>query len=243
MRARRRRPRAGCGCRRSREALATLAAARSPAGARRRPAPKEEQAQPASFASVFDASRSSASHRQLEVLRLRVLELRVREAVQALDEEHHGRHARARRPRPRRGAGRSGAGATCRRPRAIGLVGELDQLGVEEDRLDAPDPSPTRPRRLPRRRSARSPPSPRRASQRASSRPGAAGRGALVQVSTTEVTIPGSRHAASDRADGTLAACAWRSRGSPARASPPRRARRGACPSASSPRARPARGR
>src|SRR5438105_11929387 len=34
--------------------------------------------------------------RELEMLALRVLELRVREAPQALDEEHHRRHARAR---------------------------------------------------------------------------------------------------------------------------------------------------
>src|SRR3954453_1857929 len=35
-------------------------------------------------------------HRELEMLRLRVLELRVRETTQALDEEHHRRNSRPR---------------------------------------------------------------------------------------------------------------------------------------------------
>jgi hypothetical protein len=72
------------------------------------------------------------------VLGLRVLELRVRETAQALHEEHHGRDPGARdlgrvveRPawKPVRSAG----------DLAHRLVRELDELRVEEDRLDAPD--------------------------------------------------------------------------------------------------------
>ena len=75
---------------------------------------------------------------QLEVLLLRVLEPRVREAAEALDEEHHRRDPGARYLRrivqgPRR--------EPVRRVRDLEdrLVAELDQLGVEEDRLDRPD--------------------------------------------------------------------------------------------------------
>src|SRR6188508_2603912 len=72
------------------------------------------------------------------MLRLRVLELRVREAAKALDEEHHGGNAGARHlggvvERPaRKLVGRAG-------DLADRLVGEADQRLVEEDRLDLPD--------------------------------------------------------------------------------------------------------
>src|SRR6185503_19224919 len=79
--------------------------------------------------------------RELEVLGLRVLELRVREAAEALDEEHHGGYA---------GAGDLGGvveragGKPVRRPCDLAdrLVREADQGLVEEDRLDRPDPLP-----------------------------------------------------------------------------------------------------
>ena len=91
--------------------------------------------------------------RQLEVLRLRVLERRVRQAAQALDEEHHRRHARA---RDLGGVVQRARREAVRRARDLAdrLVGELDQRVVEEDRLDLPDLLPARPRCSPRRRSA-----------------------------------------------------------------------------------------
>src|SRR5919204_5363552 len=85
--------------------------------------------------------RVERTHRELQVLRLRVLELRVREAAERLDEEHHRRHSRT------RDLGRI-VERTARQPvrlacdLAHGLVRELDQLVVEEDRLDVPDPLP-----------------------------------------------------------------------------------------------------
>ena len=76
---------------------------------------------------------------ELEVLFLRVLELRVREPAQALDEQHH-----------RRDPGARDLGGVVQRParEAMRLPGDLldrlvrepDQLVVEEDRLDVPDP-------------------------------------------------------------------------------------------------------
>ena len=115
--------------------------------------------------------------RELEVLALRVLELRVREAAQALDEQHHRRDARARDlgrvvQRPGR--------QPVRRARdlADGLVGEVDQRLVEEDRLDVPDPLPVDRRRSPRPRSARSPPSRGAGAPPGSRYRGGAGRGA-----------------------------------------------------------------
>src|SRR5215218_2214732 len=78
---------------------------------------------------------------RLEVLRLRVLELRVREAAQGLDKQHH-----------RWNAGACDLGRVVQRarrepvrlPRDLrdGLVGEPDQRLVERDRLDFPDPLP-----------------------------------------------------------------------------------------------------
>ena len=81
------------------------------------------------------------SHRKLDVLLLGVLELRVREPTEALDEQHHGRHAGA------SDLGRvveRAARQPVRRARDFPdrLVGELDQPLVEEDRLDVPDPLP-----------------------------------------------------------------------------------------------------
>src|SRR3954449_6138233 len=77
-------------------------------------------------------------HGELDVLLPRVLELRVREAAQALDEEHDRRDA---------GAGALGGvveRAAWEAVRRAGdfanrLVGELEQLVVEQDRLDVPD--------------------------------------------------------------------------------------------------------
>src|SRR5215218_10268696 len=79
--------------------------------------------------------------RQLEVLGLRVLELGVRETAQALDEEHHRRD-----PGPRDLGGVVERAA--RKPVRIAgdlaerLVRQRDQLLVEQDRLDVPDPVP-----------------------------------------------------------------------------------------------------
>src|SRR5262245_50772586 len=69
---------------------------------------------------------------------LRVLELRVREAAEALDEKHDCRDAGARH------LGRVMERSARQPVRHAGdlfdcLVGELDQLRVEKDRLDAPD--------------------------------------------------------------------------------------------------------
>src|SRR5512133_741010 len=80
-------------------------------------------------------------HGELEVLLLRVLELGVRQAAQALDEEHHGGHTRA------GDLGRVVQGPARKPMRRAGdlpdrLVGELDQLVVEQDRLDVPDALP-----------------------------------------------------------------------------------------------------
>ena len=79
-------------------------------------------------------------HRQLEVLGLRVLELRVREPAQALDEDHHGRHAGARDLGGVVQRAPTAAGARCRRPRgstrrrsSISVsskrIGSIDQIG------------------------------------------------------------------------------------------------------------------
>src|SRR5581483_73719 len=80
-------------------------------------------------------------HGELEVLRLRVLELRVRQAAEALDEDHHRGHTRPR-----------DLGGVVKRPRrqpvrppgdlADRLVGEADERLVEQDRLDVPDALP-----------------------------------------------------------------------------------------------------
>src|SRR4029450_12299212 len=77
-------------------------------------------------------------HRELEVLFLRVLELRMRQASEALDEEHHRRDSRP------RDLGRVVQRAAGEPVRPAGdlldrLVRELDQPVVEEDRLDVPD--------------------------------------------------------------------------------------------------------
>ena len=176
------------------------------------------------------------------VLLLRVLDLGVREAAQALHEHHHRRHAgardlgrvvqRAARQPVRR------AGDLARSPRR-----KVDQLGVEQDRLDLPDPLPRDLDVSPRRRSARSPPRAAPASPRASRRRGGAGRAAARQSSTTVVTIPGFVDDAADRADRAAA----RALGDLADLERQlRRARERVAalgPSASSPRARPGRGR
>ena len=72
---------------------------------------------------------------------VRVLELRVREPPQALDEHHHRRDACAR-----------DLGSVVQRARgqpmgdarylATRLVAEVDEHGIEQDRLDLPDPLP-----------------------------------------------------------------------------------------------------
>src|SRR5207249_8888837 len=70
-----------------------------------------------------------------------VLELRVREPAEALDEEHDRRHARA--PDLGRVVQRT-AREPMRAARDLAdrLVGEADQRLVEEDRLDLPDALP-----------------------------------------------------------------------------------------------------
>src|SRR5690606_27585792 len=80
-------------------------------------------------------------HRHLEVLLLGVLDLVVRDAVEALHEEHHRRHARA---RDLRGVVQRTARQAVRHARGLphGLVGQLDQLGVERHRVDAPQAAP-----------------------------------------------------------------------------------------------------
>src|SRR2546423_537949 len=93
---------------------------------------------------LLDRLRRQAVERsngELEVLLLRVLELRVREAAQTLDEEHHRRDAC---PRDLGGVVERAA----REPVGLAgdladrLLGELDQAVVEQDRLDAPEPLP-----------------------------------------------------------------------------------------------------
>src|SRR5262245_55974576 len=71
----------------------------------------------------------------------RVLELRVREAAQALDEEHHGRNAGA---RDLRCVVQRSRGKAMHRWRhgPDRLLGEPDERLVEEDRLDRPDALP-----------------------------------------------------------------------------------------------------
>ena len=123
----------------------------------------------------------------------------------------------------------------------IASSAKLDQRLVEEDRLDLPDPLPARPRCPPRARSARS-----LARLLASIAASFAG----VEVALVEQLLGGldDRRDDAGLADDAAATCtprrrrrARRSRESRARASPRRRARRGACPSASSRRARPGR--
>ena len=105
-------------------------------------------------ASVFDASRSSASTLSSRCSALRVLELRVREAAQALHEEHHRRDAGARdlgrvvqraRRQPVRRA-RAPRGSPRRRARSASR-----RRGSARCSRSAP----TRPRCSPRRRTAR----------------------------------------------------------------------------------------
>ena len=84
-------------------------------------------------------------------------------------------------------------GRRWRRPRdlADGLLRELDQRLVEQDRLDRSRSAPTRPRRSPRRRTAATPRAP--ASSIAASFAASSARWSSRHsaVSTTEVTIPG----------------------------------------------------
>ena len=114
---------------------------------------------------------------ELEVLGLRVLELRVAEAAEALDEEHHGRHAGA---RDLGGVVQRAAREPVRRARDLAdrLVGEADQRLVEEDRLDLPDPLVLDLDVLLLARSARTPRAPAPTSRRASPRRGGACRAA-----------------------------------------------------------------
>ena len=88
-------------------------------------------------------------HRQLQVLLVRVLELGVREAAQALARTASPSARRRGRPRRRRAAGRWGRRCDVPRHLADRLVAEVDQLGVEEDRLDLPDLVQRRPRSSP----------------------------------------------------------------------------------------------
>src|SRR5919204_6364698 len=76
---------------------------------------------------------------ELQVFLLRVLELRVREPAQALDEQHHRRHSG---PRDLCGVVQRPAREPVRPVRHLAdrLARELDQPLVEQDRLDAPDP-------------------------------------------------------------------------------------------------------
>ena len=98
--------------------------------------------------------------RELEVLLPRVLELRVREAAEALDEEHHGRHA---------GAGHlggvvEGAGreSVCRSgDLPNGLLAEAEERRRRRGSARSTRSARTRPRSPPPPRTARSPPSPR----------------------------------------------------------------------------------
>ena len=115
----------------------------------------------------------------------------MREAAQALDEEHHGRARRRGRPRPRRAAGRSAGGATCRRPRGRPRR-RARSAPRRRGSARSTRSAPTRPRRPPpranrsRRRLRAS-----RASRRALPRRDDAGRAGRSAVSTTDVTMPG----------------------------------------------------
>ena len=128
-------------------------------------------------------------HGELEVLRPRVLELRVREPAQALDEQHHGRDAGA---RDLGGVVQRAARQPVRGARDLAdrLVGELDQLARRRGSARCSRSAPTRPRRPPRRRSGRTPASrPRASRERAASR--WRWSSSCSAVSTTDVTIPG----------------------------------------------------
>ena len=95
----------------------------------------------ANASNAFVVSLSSACTDELEVLVLRVLELRVREPAQGLNEQHHRRDSR---PRDLGGVVERARRQPMRRARDLAdrLVGELEQPVVEGDRLDRPDPLP-----------------------------------------------------------------------------------------------------
>ena len=128
-------------------------------------------------------------HRQLDVLRLRVLELRVREAAQALDEQHHGRHA---------GAGDLGGVVQRARRQPVRRAGDLADRRRRRARsatrrrgsARCSRAAPTRPRSSPRPRSAPRRPSPL---QHPRELVGVRCRwsSSCSAVSTTDVTIPG----------------------------------------------------
>src|SRR5918997_3755198 len=88
----------------------------------------------------LDREPVQRAHRELEVLLRRILVLGVAQTPQALDEEHDRRHVRGHRG----GVVQRAAGEPVRLPGHLvhGLLGQAEELVVEEDGLYAPEPLP-----------------------------------------------------------------------------------------------------